>query len=147
MKLIQNNPKDASAIIIFYKKKVLLQKRDKKNNIFYPNFWGLFGGAKNFNETYKSAAIREMMEEIGYQVNKKNLNYFFKLDIEFPLRKKSVFIKRYFYTYEVFNFKKFNEEIKLKEGSACEFFSIPKINKLRVTPYDKFALDMFNDLL
>ena len=70
-----------------------------------------------------------------------------KINLRKFLRKKSVFIKRYFYTYEVFNFKKFNEEIKLKEGSACEFFSIPKINKLRVTPYDKFALDMFNDLL
>ena len=30
MKLIQNNPKDASAIIIFYKKKVLLKKEIKK---------------------------------------------------------------------------------------------------------------------
>ena len=66
MKLIQSNPKNASAVIIYNDNKVLLQKRDNKKSIFYPNYWGLFGGAKNQNENYKLTAIRELNEELNY---------------------------------------------------------------------------------
>ena len=52
MRLLQKNPKDASAIIIYFKNKVLLVLRSKNKKIFYPNHYGLFGGAKEKNETY-----------------------------------------------------------------------------------------------
>ena len=67
MKVIQKNPKDASAIIIYFKKKILLVLRSNKKNIFYPNHYGLFGGAKENNETYIKTANRELYEETGCQ--------------------------------------------------------------------------------
>ncbi len=146
MKLIKNNPKNASAIIIFYKNKVLLQKRDYLENIFYPGYWGLFGGSKNNNENYHSTIIREIKEEIDYKIDKKNLKYFIKLDLEFPTSKDNLSVKRYFFSYEIKNINKFKRNLVLREGSDWEFFDKKKCDSLQVTPYDKFAIDMFYDL-
>lgn len=145
MKLIKNNPKNASAIIFFYKNKVLLQKRDYLENIFYPGYWGLFGGSKNNNENYQSTVIREIKEEIDYKIDKKNLRYFIKLDLEFPTFKNNVSVKRYFFSYEIKNIFKFKRNLVLREGSDWGFFDKKKCNRLQVTPYDKFALDIFYD--
>ena len=57
--------------IIFFKKKYLLQLRDNKKNIFFTNFWCLFGGRVNTNETYTEALQREIKEEINLIVNVK----------------------------------------------------------------------------
>ena len=46
LNVIKSKPKNASAIIIHHKNKVLLNLRSNKKNIFYPNYWGLLGGAK-----------------------------------------------------------------------------------------------------
>ena len=47
MKLYLQN---AVAAIIKYEDKYLFQLRDKKKNIFFPEHWGLFGGAIEKNE-------------------------------------------------------------------------------------------------
>ena len=146
MKLIKKNPQSASAIIFFYNDMFLLQKRDMKNKIFYPGYWGLFGGGKNNNENYRSTIIREIKEEIDYDIDNMNLKYFLKLDLEFPMFKKSKFVKRYFFSYKIKNINKFKKNLILKEGSNWGFFDKKKCDKLQVTPYDKYALDMFNDL-
>ncbi len=65
MQIIQNNPKHASAVIIYFKEKILLVLRSNNKKIFYPNHYGLFGGAKEKNETYLGAAKRELLEETG----------------------------------------------------------------------------------
>ena len=53
MKLIQNNPKNASAILLYYKDGIVLQKRDTNKNIFYPGYWSFFGGAKKNQKIIK----------------------------------------------------------------------------------------------
>lgn len=147
MNLIQSNPKNASGIIIHHKKKVLLQKRDKKKGIFYPNYWGLFGGAKNHNENYKTNIIREVKEELNLQLNKNLVTYFFKLKIEFPISfKKRKFVHRYFYLYEIENIKNFYNESILNEGESFSFFGKAECEKLLITPYDKFSLDFYFNL-
>lgn len=146
MKIIQSNPKNASAVVIFYKKKVLLQKRDRKMGIFYPGFWGLFGGAKNHNENYKTTACREIREELSYDFRKNHLKYFFQIEIEFPLKKKSIKIKRYFFIYEIENLKLFSNNLILNEGKSFKFFNQNDYRKIHMTPYDKLAIDMFYDL-
>lgn len=146
MKLIKLNPKNASAVIIHFKKKVLLQKRDNIKHIFYPNFWGLFGGAKNKNEKYKSAASREIIEELNYEIDKKKIKYFFKMEKEFPLPKKRSTVKRFFYIYEIKNIGLFHQNAILKEGSKMKFFEKKSLNNIRIAPYDRFALDLFYDL-
>lgn len=146
MKLIQSNPKDASAVIIFYKKKVLLQKRDNLTSIFYPNHWGLFGGARDKLENYKATAIREVREELSYHLDKNLIKYFFKLDMQFPLPDKKKTVKRYFFLYEVKNLAYFKKTAVLLEGANMNFFSRNQSKKLLMTPYDSYALDLFFDL-
>lgn len=143
MKLIKTNPKDASAIIIYFQNKVLLQMRDNKSYIFYPNHWGLFGGAREKNENFKSTILREIYEEININLNKNRTKYFCKLDLEFPFKTKSQFVKRYFYTYEIEDINFFKKKIILREGKNKLFVSRKKYSELKITPYDKFALDLF----
>ena len=55
----------SSAAIIYHNGKYLLQKRDKNKNIFFPNFWGLFGGLNLRNEKPVNALRRELKEELN----------------------------------------------------------------------------------
>ena len=75
----------SAAIIIDKKNNFLLQKRDNKKNIFFPNHIGLFGGAKNYNESYVQALKRELKEEIGF--TPQNINFFMKLSFDFKNKK------------------------------------------------------------
>ena len=42
--------KYSTAAIIFIGNRYMFQKRDNKKEIFYPGFYGLFGGENNKNE-------------------------------------------------------------------------------------------------
>ena len=64
-------PKNAAAAIIIVNNKFLLQLRDNKNNIFFPNFWGLFGGAINKDEKFSDGLNREIQEELDLNISKK----------------------------------------------------------------------------
>jgi 8-oxo-dGTP diphosphatase len=48
--------------------KFLMQLRDNIPTILYPGLWGLFGGHIEAGETPEIAVIREVIEEIGYQI-------------------------------------------------------------------------------
>jgi 8-oxo-dGTP diphosphatase len=46
--------------------KFLMQLRDNIPGIWYPGFWGFFGGHVEAGETPEVAVVREVMEEINY---------------------------------------------------------------------------------
>lgn len=141
--IINNNPNDASAIIIYQKKKVLLNLRSNKKKIFYPNYWGLLGGAKEKNEDLRSTAIREFEEETSTKLLRKNLSFFNKINFSFPDKTNKI-IARNYYVYKIEDIKKFNKSFFLTEGSKSKFFNYTEIKKLNnIVPYDKFALDIF----
>jgi len=48
---------------------VLLQLRDDKPTIAYPNCWGTFGGQLEEGELPEAAIMREIEEELGFQPN------------------------------------------------------------------------------
>jgi 8-oxo-dGTP diphosphatase len=48
--------------------RVLLRLRDERADLPYPGQWDLVGGAVEFRETIREAAVREVMEEIGLDV-------------------------------------------------------------------------------
>ena len=54
--------------IILKRKKYLLQLRDNKKNIFFPNYWGLFGGRLHMGEKYENCIRREIKEEINLNI-------------------------------------------------------------------------------
>lgn len=48
--------------------KFLMQLRDNIPTILYPGLWGLFGGHMEAGETPEIAVMREVIEEIGYEI-------------------------------------------------------------------------------
>ena len=48
--------------------KFLMQLRDNIPTILYPGVWGLFGGHLEAGETPEVAVEREILEEIGFQI-------------------------------------------------------------------------------
>ena len=134
MKLYLQN---AVAAIIKYKDKYLFQLRDKKKNIFFPEHWGLFGGAIDKNETKINALIREVKEELSITLKKSQLEYVTTITFEH----KKIKISRYFYFLEINDIQK--KKIKLNEGKNYGFFEQQKIFYKKIAPYDSFAFWLF----
>lgn len=131
--------KKSVGAIIYFKGKYLLQKRDNNKNIFFPNFWGVFGGSVDKNETIRKAVLRELKEEITIDMNieKKILTSYFRSH-HFSNQRKRVYFECNFKT------KKF--KIKLNEGVRYKFFKINELKKLNIVPWDLQAL-LYFDLL
>jgi 8-oxo-dGTP pyrophosphatase MutT (NUDIX family) len=60
---------DSVAAIIFTSDhRYLLQHREDRGDIAYPDWWCLFGGAREPGEDAETALRREMMEELAFSV-------------------------------------------------------------------------------
>lgn len=57
----------AAALLITPDGRYLLQHRDPLPGIFFPGWWGLFGGALDPGESPEDALRRELQEELGFQ--------------------------------------------------------------------------------
>jgi 8-oxo-dGTP diphosphatase len=128
-------PEDAVAAIIIVEGKYLLQLRDKRPEIYFPNYWGLFGGAVETGESECTALKREIMEELGLEINLKNCLMSFDFDLQ--MMKFGTF-KRSFYEVEL-NEKEI-KEIRLREGQKYQLFSRNEVLNRKITPYDAFAI-------
>ncbi|MEP4379705.1 MAG: NUDIX domain-containing protein [Alphaproteobacteria bacterium] len=132
-------PDDAAvAIIRDDEGKYLLQHRDEKPGIFFPDHWGFFGGALEPGETPAQALIRELAEELDIHVEERTLNQLtvFGFDFEFAGGPR---IDRTF-----FELSPGNDQLRsldLGEGQDFGFFSGDEaLTRLRLAPYDGFAL-------
>lgn len=116
-----------SLIILNNKNRFLLQLRDNKPNIAYPNYWGFIGGGIERGETPRKAIERECLEEIG--VSPRNIQFLNKIFIYNPWFGKQE---------ELFAFKgKINKEpyeITLTEGQRVEYFYFHEIQDLKIPP-------------
>ena len=62
--------------VIYFKNKYLIQKRSRKKNIYFPNLYGVFGGAVNIRETNLSAICREIDEELNIKIKRDQAKFF-----------------------------------------------------------------------
>jgi 8-oxo-dGTP diphosphatase len=99
--------------------KVLLQLRDNKPNIPYPNCLGTFGGHLKQGETARHALIREVREELGIELS--NFEY---VD-NYPFEGTTVHVFRKLMP--DLDIKKLN----VKEGQAALFVSRDDLSKKR----------------
>lgn len=127
-------PKNAVAGIIIVKNKFLLQHRDNKNNIFFPNFWGLFGGAIDENEKYSDGLNREIQEELNLNISHKKKKFI--TNTTFQIKNKK--IERHVYSLEIST----NEfkHIKINEGQNFKLFTKKELERIKIVPYDHLAV-------
>lgn len=128
----------ACALILLDDNRYLMQLRDDKPGIFYPDHWGLFGGAMEAGEDGETALRRELKEELGYDTD--SLNYFTRMDFGFDSIGASQAVRLF---YEVKMRVEDLAGLVLTEGRLVEAVPVGEllINR-RVVPYDAFAIWM-----
>lgn len=125
-----------AAIILTEDGRYLLQHRDDIPQIWFPDHWGCFGGAVDGGEDPVAALKRELYEEIEFEPEE--ILYFTRFD--FDLTKLG--LERYYRIYYMMSMTSSERKrLVLHEGSGVQAFTGEEIlYKLRVTPYDAFAL-------
>jgi len=126
----------AAAIIQLDDGRYLMQHRDDKPGIFFPDHWGLFGGAIEPGENPEDGLRREIKEELDYDVER--LEYFTTMNFGFECLGIAPTIRVFFLTrFAVSDLA----SLKLGEGQGLKALSAPEILlQKRVVPYDLFAI-------
>ena len=122
--------------VIYFKNKYLIQKRSRKKNIYFPNLYGVFGGAVNIRETNLSAICREIDEELNIKIKRDQAKFFLKISINSIHFKK--YRSRFYYSIKISK-TQFNS-LNLKEGASFHLFSIKKLKKYNFVPWDLSAI-------
>jgi 8-oxo-dGTP diphosphatase len=120
--------KKVAKVILYKDNKVLLQLRDNKPNIPFPNQWSLFGGKIEKDETARACTIREIKEELNATI--KNIKFITKQ----TRYENNVEVEDNIFSAEI------NEEIAdliLKEGKAMKLFSLKELTKITIVPHYK----------
>jgi len=135
-------------IIVNEKNEVLLQKRSYKRR-HLPGKWALCAGHVIENETEKSTAVRELKEEIGFNIIQKDLKL---IDIYI---KSDPTNRRFSYIYLVRTNKKINDfKIQTTELTQIKYVPIKKLIKMILDNDkhlafggDEYHLNLFTNIM
>lgn len=133
-------PADASAALIVDERgRYLMQLRDAKATIFFPDHWGCFGGALEPGEDYEEALVRELWEELRLDVSARPVEPFTDFSFDFAFAGAGVIGRRYF----LVPFDSAGlDGLTLREGQELRLFHGPELLARPMVPYDRFALWM-----
>ncbi len=125
-----------AAIIMVEDGRYLMQLRDDIPRIFYPGFWGCFGGAVTSGEEPVAALRRELREELEFEL--RDCHKILSLDFDLGgINGK----KHYRHYYLATTTQAESGRFVLHEGAAMRLFTPAEIFALtNLTPYDAFAL-------
>jgi 8-oxo-dGTP pyrophosphatase MutT (NUDIX family) len=128
-----------AAVIVAEDGRYFMQLRDDIPGIFYPGFWGCFGGAVAPGEDAAAALKRELHEELEFAAGecRKILSLDFEL-LAITGRKNF----RHYYLVETTAAE--IDSFVLHEGADMKLFTPAELFSLaNVTPYDAFALWLY----
>jgi 8-oxo-dGTP diphosphatase len=133
-------PSDAAvALIVDAGGRYLVQLRDAKPTIFFPDHWGCFGGALDPGETHEEALVRELHEELALDVTAHELCLFTTFTIDFGFAGGPVVSRTYF---ELRVANDLIGRLTLGEGRAMGLFAGSELLTKNMVPYDRFAVWM-----
>jgi 8-oxo-dGTP diphosphatase len=128
-----------AAIIATASGQLLMQLRDDIPRIFYPGFWGCFGGAVGAGENPTTALARELQEELEFSPTSFSEVLSLDFDLSHLTGKKNY---RHYYLVRID--EKDVDGFTLHEGAAMKLFTPAELFTLsNITPYDAFALWLF----
>ena len=128
----------AAAIIVLDDGRYLMQLRDDKPGIFFPDHWGLFGGASEPGEDTATTLRRELFEELGHAAE--TVTYFTQMAFGFECLGAKRVIRDY---YQVCLPSRELPSLTLGEGRAMQPLDVAEILfEKRVVPYDTLAIWM-----
>jgi 8-oxo-dGTP diphosphatase len=114
-----NNERPKCGLLIENKEgKVLLQLRDDNPTIRYPNLWGTFGGQIEEGETPEEAIVRELSEELGYELS--DPEYFGN----FPLDGYDI------HMFRIIDYSLALDSLTIKEGQEGRFLSLEEVKEI-----------------
>jgi 8-oxo-dGTP pyrophosphatase MutT (NUDIX family) len=135
-------PGDAvAAVILAPDGRYILQLRDRKVGIFFPDHWGLFGGAiEESDASLEESLRRELQEEIALDLSVNRLAFFTNFTFDMKFCGRGILFRTFF---EVKLSQSEVAALVLGEGSAFRAFTaLEALSTLRLVPYDSFALWM-----
>jgi 8-oxo-dGTP diphosphatase len=109
---------------------VLLQLRDDKPTIPYPNMWAIPGGHVDQGETPLQCILREVKEEMGIELHDVAL---------FAAAERSYGREHTYWTRANFSV----EDVKLSEGQGVRWFSYNEIKSIQLIYEDNAIIDEF----
>jgi 8-oxo-dGTP pyrophosphatase MutT (NUDIX family) len=129
----------AVALIVDQQGRYLVQLRDAKPTIFFPDHWGCFGGALEPDETDERCLEREIDEELGLDLRQCAVSHFTTFTFDFGFAGGSVIHRAFF---EVKADAASLANLTLREGHEKRLFPGPELLAMQVVPYDRFAIWM-----
>ncbi len=122
----------AAALIVAPDAQYLMQHRDEKPGIFFPGWWGCFGGAVEPGEGPDDAIRRELAEELDFRPE--SVEHFATLWLDFSFAGFGV-LPRHFFTVEID--ADAVGRMRLAEGQDLALIAGgPLLSMPRVIPYD-----------
>ena len=116
----------------------LCQLRSQIPGIFYPDHWGLFGGAVESGESPEAGLKRELQEELALEI--RTAEYFTEFTFDFSFRGLGHVWRRYYLV--MLESSQLNR-LQLGEGREFRAFTATELlAQPRVVPYDAFAVWM-----
>jgi 8-oxo-dGTP pyrophosphatase MutT (NUDIX family) len=126
----------AAALIVTADARYLMQLRDDKPGIFFPGWWGCFGGAIEPGERPEEAMRRELAEELAWRPG--SLERFTTLGLDFSFAGHGL-LPRHFFVAELEE----REVAAMRLAEGQDMALIPGAELLgmpRVIPYDATVL-------
>lgn len=120
-----------AAVILHQGSRVLLQHRDDRPDIVWPNHWAMFGGHLEAGETPEEAAIREIEEELGLRLEPPISLFHHSIDQQ---RERFVFIAK---------LRVSPDELTLMEGQAMALLERTDLDEYPLVPSHRTILARF----
>lgn len=123
--------KISKVILLNPEGKILLQLRDNKKDIPFPNQWSLFGGLVDEGETPEDCVLREIREELGIVLGKIDLVLVRIRDECGQDVEDNIFVSEVIVD---------DAQLELAEGADMKWFSTYEIQATDVVPHFKSVL-------